>query len=500
MASIQNQMEELNISDNDADALDFRAYFRFINENGKQYSECLLENCPKKKLAGKQKYNCERHLRTVHKFTNFNIKKTMSPQSDLVLKLKMSPANIYRAYVESVAVNGRIIGCLNDSGTRLLLDPLLHAFELKGVKVDVSIPTLKSYLSKYADEVKSEIRSELKNKIIHVKLDMARHQRKSILGVNIQYMKDDQIVVRTLTMLQTNNSHTGEYICSLLMQILDDFNIKYSQVHTITTDNGRNVLKSVNLFRAVEDADLLDRTFDDDEELNRLFGEENGVNEDENSEESESFDDMERIVNSAVDLFDVKNAIMTAIKCAAHTVQLVVNVSLNKTNYAKKLITKCRRIVRSLLNPNMYNLIKQQRLRCPIIDCLTRWSSTYYMLERLLHLKEFYKSVVSFLPANCKLDDEEWQALETLLNILKSFESLTKKLQAVQFTVSDFYASWIELKCDLDVMKGIELVHNILLQMEIREKEFLQNDVVYGCVYLDPRYRVLLSSGNFFSA
>lgn len=492
-------MDELSLSNDDDDVLNYKSYFRIYKEGNKTYSECQIDNCTKKKLSGKQRYNLERHLRTIHKMANFNIVKEM-PNKEVSLRLKMDSATIRRAWVESVALDGRIIGCMNDAGTRRLLNPLLHAFEKAGVKVDVSVPTLKEYLTKCAAEVKSEIRKEIENSIIHVKLDLARRQRKSILGVNIQYMKDDVIKVRTLSMLQTNGSHTGEYICSLLMQILDDFNIKYSQIHTITTDNGRNVLRSVDLFRAIENADLLDKSLEDIE-LHQLFGEEISTDdarteETGSSEDTRSFEEMEITVNDAIQLLQAKTDIITPIKCAAHTVQLVVNVAMENTSYAKKLIKKCRRIVRSLLSPNMLNMIRQQNFKMPLMDCLTRWSSTYYMLERFVELKEFYQNVISFLPSNCHLNDADWAALDGVISVLKLFERLTKKLQAVEFTVSDFYAAWVELLIEMENLRGIELVDNILQQMETRERDFLRNDVVYSCVYLDARYQILLDAGK----
>lgn len=117
-----------------------------------------------------------------------------------------------------------------------------------------------------------------------------------------------------------------------------------------------------------------------------------------------------------------------------------------------------------------------------------------------MQLKEFYKSIMSLLPSNCRLFDTEWQALEGILDILKFFESLTTKLQGVKFTMSDFYAAWTELKCEIESMSGIELVDNILVEMQFREEEFLKNDVVYSCVYLDPRYQILLSAGTRFES
>lgn len=488
--------------EDDGHVLSYRSHFHQIKEDENVYSMCQIEGCPKKKLAGKQKFNLERHLRTVHKMTQFTILKEL-PNAEVVLKIKMDPATVRRAWVESVALDGRIIGCLNDTGTKRLLDPLVQAFEKAGVKVDVSIPTLKDYLTKCAEKVKSEIQKEVEGTIVHVKLDMARHQRKSILGVNIQYMKDDQIKVRTLSMVQTNSSHTGEYICSVLMEILDEFNIKTSQVHTITTDNGSNVVKSAEIFRTVENADLLDQSVDDtdlrqlfDDELDTASGTHHQSETDAGTGEPTDDFNVETMLNDAVSLLEAKSDIFTAIRCAVHTLQLVVTVALKSTDYAKKLINKCRRIVRNLLAPNVVNMIRQQNLRMPLIDCLTRWSSTFYMLERLVELKGFYQNMKSLLPKNCQMNDVDWQALDGIISVLKLFEVLTKKLQSVEFTVSEFYAEWINLRCEMESLQGIELVDNILAEMQIREGSLLQNDVVYSCVYLDPRFQVLLDSGN----
>lgn len=101
----------------------------------------------------------------------------------------------------------------------------------------------------------------------------------------------------------------------------------------------------------------------------------------------------------------------------------------------------------------------------------------------------------SFMPSNCKLNDSDWHNLNGILNILSFFESTTKRLQAVNFTVADFYYAWHELKLELEAFTGVELVDNMLAQMEIRKSELLQNGIVYSCVFMDPRYRILLTEG-----
>lgn len=70
------------------------------------------------------------------------------------------------------------------------------------------------------------------------------------------------------------------------MQTLDEYNIKYSQVHSITTDNGSNVVRMVNLFGQVENDELF---ADDDCVLNDLFFDDNA--DDSNNNASDNEDD-----------------------------------------------------------------------------------------------------------------------------------------------------------------------------------------------------------------
>lgn len=503
-ASIEKELQQLTVVDetdeHDVVALDCRTFFRTYTENGKTFSECLVENCRKKKLCGKQKFNMERHLTTIHQM-KFHNPATAFPKKEMILKIRMSPAKLFRAYVCSLSVDGRPLASVNDVGMRMLVDPMLDAFKEAKVHLNLSVPTVKRYLFRYTDAVKTEIRNEIGDSIVHVKLDLATRMKKSILGVNVQFMKDDKIVVRTLSMLQTESAHTGEYLCALLMQILDEYCIKYSQVHTITTDNGKNVLKAVQLFGEMESTDFFG---DDGPDLNAMFDDENTItNSTSDSDENQPVcedDSIEANLDEALSLFREKTSILNGIRCAAHTLQLVLNVAMRETDYVKKLIAKCREIVKTLLTPSMLNLIRQQKLKQPKIDCLTRWSSTFYMLERLVELKHFYSSMISFMPASCTMTDSDWLNLDGILRILRHFESATKKLQADNFTVADFYCTWQELKMEMQSLSGVEFVDKILAQMEIRESDMMRNGIVYSCVFMDPRYRILLSEGiNFFT-
>lgn len=505
--SLRKEMANLSMdisaeAGDEREELDCRTFFRSYVENGKTHSDCLVANCRKKKLVGKQKFNLERHLAKVHGM-NFVHHTPVLPNKQVPLKIKMDPAMVYKAFVENWAVNGRPLRSVNDGGMRKLVNPILQAFEKSGVHLDLSIPTVKSYMVKYTAALKGEIMKEVQNQIIHVKLDIASKNRKSVLGINVQFMKADQIVVRTLAMIRTNASHTGEYICSLLMQTLDDYNIKYTQVHTITADNGKNVVKSVELFGDVKQFDWCES---DDLDLDQFFDEcpaderETEEEDIEDGDTEEEIDQIDALLHSAASLFARNSKIHgSGLRCAAHTLQLVLNIALKKTGYSLKLIEKCRRAVRFLLKPNISNLIRQQNYKMPMIDCLTRWSSTFHMLKRLVELKPFYEQWISVMPSNCKLSNSDWLNLDGILKILSLFDVATTKLQAVNFTVADFYHAWHELKIELESLAGMELVDNILRQMEIRNAELLRNEVVYSCVFMDPRYRILLTEGiNLF--
>lgn len=120
MAAIVNQMEGLTLdeeshSDDEVDTMDCRTFFRSYKENKKFFSECLVANCRKKKLAGKQKFNLERHLTTMHNMKFVNHVPEL-PKREITLKIKMDPAMVYKAYVENLTVDGRPIVSVNDGG------------------------------------------------------------------------------------------------------------------------------------------------------------------------------------------------------------------------------------------------------------------------------------------------------------------------------------------------------------------------------------------------
>lgn len=69
--------------------------------------------------------------------------------------------------------------------------------------------------------------------------------------------------------------------------------------------------------------------------------------------------------------------------CAARTLQLAIKDFIEFNPEVEDAIFRVRQVVKILGTPTIRNILKQANLNKPIIDCPTRWSSTYNMLERM---------------------------------------------------------------------------------------------------------------------
>lgn len=184
---------------------------------------------------------------------------------------------------------------------------------------------------------------------------------------------------------------------------------------------------------------------------------------------------------------------IVGIRCVAHTLQLAVLDSL-KDNTIQKLLNKVRGLVRKLRNQNYVYLIKKEKLKTPILDCLTRWNSTYDMLERLQYLKDFIQnmSVNDKTLKKVALSYYDWQQVETISKALLPAKVCSKKLQTEQLTMIDFYGAWISCKIQTNALNS-NFANKLVQLMTNREKIILNNQVLLAAIFLDPRYNITLN-------
>ncbi|XP_028175812.1 uncharacterized protein LOC114364029, partial [Ostrinia furnacalis] len=371
--------------------------------------------------------------------------------------------------IKLIAVHGRPFELLDDEAFCDIKALILPDFKNEGNSKKIKDMILdKSY------EIKEKITTELKQKMISVKLDSATCLDRQFIGVNVQYIKKNKIVSRTLALQEIFDRQTAENLKLIIIDILGDFGIPLRNIYSITTDNGSNYLKVTSLFN---------------EEIRN-----------ENNDSEEETDD-ENNFNSGVDSFDatVLNDTnedteshpfqITSVRCAAHTLQLCVKDAINKNPETDSVIDISRRVVSILRRPLMKIRIRSQKLRKPVIDCNTRWASTYNMLRRLKELK----AICDDSEEICQILSENfWLEINKILECLQPAAEATIRLQAEQLTLGDFYSIWIICKNKTENL-DFPLAKDIVTSMIHRENLLLQNNAFLAAIFIDPRWKITLS-------
>ncbi|GBP35152.1 Transposable element Hobo transposase [Eumeta japonica] len=122
------------------------------------------------------------------------------------------------------------------------------------------------------------------------------------------------------------------------------------------------------------------------------------------------------------------------IDCASHKIQNVLKEGLKAQETVVIAITKCKKMATHFHHSNTaqdeLKAIQKRLNQIPLKisqECTTRWNSTFYMLERILQVKE---SLCLYAPTNNKipqLTSEEWMLIDKVITLLRPFEEVTKE-------------------------------------------------------------------------
>lgn len=107
------------------------------------------------------------------------------------------------------------------------------------------------------------------------------------------------------------------------------------------------------------------------------------------------------------------------------------------------------------------------------------------------------KEIISHFANTNKLFEmilKKWKVIEEIVAVLKIPYDATIALQNRDFTLSDFYGHWLAMEIQLKrkVKKAqciTKLPQHLLVALEKRQKQLLDNKTIMTAVYLDPRYR-----------
>ncbi|KAH9124298.1 hypothetical protein LEN26_007525 [Aphanomyces euteiches] len=241
----------------------------------------------------------------------------------------------------------------------------------KAAKIKLNRKQVRQYVLDAALPKRNEIAIALQGQKISLKLDLCTRMRRHFLGVNIQYVDatTQSIRVETLCVKELFGSATTGAIHTLVFECLKSFGLAEHQVYSITTDNGSNVIgihKRMNVydFDQVDDIDSSSENDMDD-----------GSNDDE--------------------LTEVLNGV-SGMRCAVHTFQFSVGYAMARDDN-KHVHTKIRQIVRKCQNTAVRQLLIVKNCRIPMIDVVTRWNSTFDMIESCITSRE---SITEVFAAN----------------------------------------------------------------------------------------------------
>lgn len=366
--------------------------------------KCLVLGCSKI-LCGKRIPNLCAHLKNKHfELYETNVKSAADPKVLALERLKL-----IQNCAEIITVNGRVFAALNDSGFKKIISDKLNFLHENGYGCGLYAPdytAVKEYIPFVVDQIQEKIKLEVKNKFVSLMIDSATKNNRSIVGLNVQFLIDDTITIRSIGMIHMNESQSGINLFAAVMKRLDLFGIKLNQLLAITSDNGKNMVSMTNIFNSdyineeseidsmEEPIDFDENTIDvracgvnieDDLEVQMQFFQLDLNNAETESALSNILDDTHNysfLLENLGNDFAVKHLNISGIRCGTHTFQLGVRGALADDSI-KPYIGLCRLACKELRKKtNIWVLMKNNiPFKLPRIDGDTRWNSTHLMVS-----------------------------------------------------------------------------------------------------------------------
>lgn len=396
-----------------------------------------------------------------------------------IVSAKFNTETIKLACVDLIAHENCPFNLINSRAFRRIMDPI----QSNAVGFEINSDTVRQMIYEKSDEIVAAIKSELRNRLFSLKLDAVTRLNRSVVGITIQYISNGRIETKTLAVIEVNEKQTPQMIKSFMTDTLEQFDLKSDQIYSITTDNGRNMLKAISLLNESLGCEEMEY-----EEMENVEMENDQMgNEEMNNLEWDNELEVLQTLNSRR-----SDYLISSIKCAAHTLQLVVyDLHKDSTLELECMITTLRNAALKLRTPTQQTLLLWKCLRPPILSVPTRWNSVYDMVEQMVELKDHCDAEKE---SHCELNisDERWDAANEYIKVLAPVKALTLRLQSEQPSAGDFYKWWSVLK-----MKCSNYTSRIALRLrfhvENREVNTLKNTSLLSALYLDPRFNFTLS-------
>lgn len=284
--------------------------------------------------------------------------------------------------VRHVTIHGRPFTSLYDESFRTLLRERLHYVNKRRAPKDqmkITVSLIQEKVSEISKVVQEKITEELRGKFLSFMMDVASRHQRSILGVSVQFVEKGELKLRTLMMEKIRKRHTAKNLSEMLSQMLEIYSIPVSNMISMTTDNGSNMIATSNELNelAAEESD----DWSDNRLSNTILSAVDGENRN------------ELLTEIAEELYESHNfkpmdfQHVSPIRCGGHTLQLAVNSALENSKCifdlnisVEEVIDAARKVAKELRNQIWIIELEKKNAPIPVIDNKTRWFSNYIMV------------------------------------------------------------------------------------------------------------------------
>lgn len=346
----------------------------------KDGARCLVIDCKSKLKITKQSH-LYRHIKQRHQSKLAEI----HPEKEGNLE-HMREETILIC-IEHVTVCGRPIQSLGDSSMQKLLKPRFDKLHDTPFKLSLSEVkrNMSTWMHDISTEIRTRIRNEIQGKFYSLMFDTVTKMRRSMLGVNIQWISNGKIMERTIAMQKITCRHTAENIANMVIDLMQNvYGIPLTDLAAVTVDNAHNMtaaVRKIDRYVSSLRSNNCDDTASDSEH----------ESDDEDEEEDGS---VERLWLEPEHQLHILNAVTTnlcsnykpilhesveTVHCGGHTAQLCVEEALKKSDCGP-IVTKAREIVKQLHCQSLVLQLEAKKLPVPPMDNTTRWFSTYLMV------------------------------------------------------------------------------------------------------------------------
>ncbi|XP_021706477.1 uncharacterized protein LOC110678163 [Aedes aegypti] len=289
--------------------------------------------------------------------------------------------------------------------------------------------------------------------------------------------------------MEISTRQTGENLKTRIEEVLELHNTNVLHVYSCTTDNGKNMLKCVSELdksqqlaleteltsrESEQSAETAPEDFDDDPEE---------CKEDDVAKLDKEVDEMLEAVENI--FLEGNESCIAMLKCAAHTINLVVKDVVSTED---DILKKIRKVVKACRKTEFAPFFDLAKAPLPKTDVETRWGSLFDMINSFFKREDFYKDLGEKF-SEIHLTNEEWIYIKEFVMSFEPLNILTKNVQADNLVLGDVY-KFLKI-CQLK-LKQIPPENRFAKAIEealnTRSKRMMDNDAFRSALLFDQRW------------